>query len=244
MPLLAGYFAQSKCEPHVLSAAVEGFQVTSAYKVDGKQSVSRIIETKYGHQLVHSSPNAIIQPTVVQDNNGNSLTLLGIVRPTSASLLLDSAVHKGATSLEHLEGQFVVVFCDTESGAVHVVNDRFGSRPFYFLRAGDKTYYASSLRFLFRLAGIRPSPDPLGWLQIFTYWHTFGQRTNRLGAVRLRPASHVTISLEGLDDRQYWQLTHEPSDIDLQAHADATFEAFEESAAWRARRFRRCLIAL
>src|SRR5262249_3571096 len=96
----------------------------------------------------------------------------------------------------------------------------------------------------FRLAGIRPSPDPVGWLQIFTYWHTFGQRTNRLGAVRLRPASHVTISLEGLDDRQYWQLTHEPSDLDLQAHADATFEAFEESAAWRARRFRRCLIAL
>src|SRR5207244_2554812 len=84
----------------------------------------------------------------------------------------------------------------------------------------------------------------VGWLQIFTYGHTLGQRTNRLGGVRVRPGSHVTITPGGVDDRQYWKLSHDPVDLDPQSHADAAFEAFQETAAWRAKRFPRCVIAL
>src|SRR5262249_18361824 len=85
---------------------------------------------------------------------------------------------------------------------------------------------------------------PIGWLQIFSFGHTLGERTNRAGAVRLRPGSHLTVSANGIEERQYWKLRHEPTRLDPESHADATFEAFQDSAAWRTKRFPRAMVAL
>lgn len=137
------------------------------------------------------------------------------------------------------------MFVDGESGTVHIVNDRFSSRPFYLLSTGGKTFYASNLAFLFRLAQVRPTPDCLGWLQILTFGHTLGPRTNCMGAQRLRPASHITVSAQALAERRYWRLEHRPdTDVHPDTLASEVFHSLEASVQWRARRAPRSIIAL
>ena len=241
MSLCAGYIAaQHKWDPNALGHLINSFFGTSSQEL----SENRIIETRYGHHIASFASNAVNRPLVIEDAAGNSLILLGFVREASDGSLLERVVRKGAVSLEALEGQFVALYWDVARSQIHIVNDRFGSRPFYLFRNGRDFYYASSLSFLFRLAKTKPSPDPIGWLQIFTYGQTLAQRTNRSGAVRLMPGSHMTISSSGIEDRQYWRILHEPCDLNAEAHADAVFEAFQDSAAWRAKRRPRCLIAL
>src|SRR5262249_28251317 len=88
-------------------------------------------------------------------------------------------------------------------------------------------------------------PDPLGWLQIFSFGHTLGRTTNCIGAQRLRPGTHLTITPDRIVERTYWKLEHKPeNDLDPDSFADEVFEAFKASAAWRARRSLRSIIAL
>ena len=137
------------------------------------------------------------------------------------------------------------MFVEGSSGIVHIVNDRFSSRPFYWLRTNRGTFYSSNLTFLFKLANIAPTPDPLGWLQIFRFAHTLGRTTNCAGAQRLWPASHLTITPDRVVKNTYWKLEHKPeNDLDPESFADEVFEAFKASATWRARRSPRSIIAL
>src|SRR5262249_51706992 len=143
MALCAGYVAaESKWDASALKRVVESFEPASSMK--GQRPENRIIETPHGHHAAAWYCNAVNRPVVRQDDAGNSLILLGFVNEHSDSSLLQSAALEGPASLERLEGQFVAIFCDVSSGAVHIVNDRFGSRPFYILRSGRDTYYSSS----------------------------------------------------------------------------------------------------
>src|SRR5262245_58123255 len=175
MALCAGYIAAgSKWDFSALTRLVERFEPASSMKE--QRSEHQIIETPHGHHVAASYCNAVNRPFVCQDEAGNSLILLGFVQVRSGCSLLQSAVSEGPASLEKLEGQFVAIFYHAPSGVVHIVNDRFGSRPFYILKSNRNTYYSSSLSFVFRLADVRPEPDPVGWLQIFAYGHTLGRR--------------------------------------------------------------------
>src|SRR4029077_111183 len=96
-----------------------------------------------------------------------------------------------------------------------------------------------------RLAAISPTPDRLGWLQIFRFGHTLGTRTNCVGAERLRPATHLTITPDCVTERQYWKLEHQPEEkLNSNSFADEVFQAFLESATWRTRRSPRSILAL
>lgn len=214
-----------------------------------RDSVTRIVPTKLGHLICQHDPRRLTPLNIAQDANGNLLTLLGFIRWTGPGTredgLLRLVARHGVDVLETHEGQFVAIFVEGESGTIHIVNDRFSSRPFYLLSVNGTTFYASNLAFLFDLARIRPTPDCLGWLQILRFGHTLGQRTNCTGARRLRPASHVVIDSRSVTERCYWTLEHNPDpELHPDLFADQVFHALEASAQWRARRSPRSIIAL
>ena len=250
MSICAGYIsALPPIESESIKQIIENFSVLNG---DSESDVVRIIHTKYGPQLCKYNVDTPTQPYMAQDSNGNFLMILGFFRRYAAQkkadidkLLLQLCVQEDAAALEKEEGQFVAVFVEGPSGIVHIVNDRFGSRPFYFLRTNRGTFYASNLTFVFRLANISPVPDPLGWLQIFRFGHTLGRTTNCVGAQRLRPGTHLTITPDRIVERTYWKLEHKlENDLDPDSFADEVFEAFKASATWRARRSPRSIIAL
>src|SRR5262245_34015286 len=247
MTICGGYVSASPIARPVLDCIVQG--IPAWPQPEPRHSLTRVIPSKIGQLICRHDTRRLTPLRVIQDAEGNVLTILGFVRwtepGTSEDGLLELVARHGARALERQEGQFVAVFVDGESGTVHLVNDRFSSRPFYILPTGGRTFYASSLAFLFKLAQITPTPDCLGWLQILRFGHTLGKRTNCMGAQRLPPASHITISADSVTERRYWKLEHRPdAGLTADTFADEVFHSFEASVQWRARRSPRSIIAL
>ena len=247
MTICAGYVSASPIDRQVIDRIAHGSPEWP--HADSHHYATRIVSAKSGHLICKHDTRKLTPLNVAQDANGNVLTVLGFIRwatpGTCEEALLALIRRHGIDALERQEGQFVAVFVDGESGTVHIVNDRFSSRPFYLLSHRGTTFYASNLAFLFSLAQLRPTLDSLGWLQILRFGHTLRGRTNCMGAQRLRPASHVTINTQTVTEHRYWRLEHRP-DTTLRAHilADDVFSAFQESVHWRVRRSPRSIIAL
>jgi hypothetical protein len=248
MTICGGYVsASSPIDRHVLDSIVQ--RSPEWPQSESHHYVTRIVSSKIGHLICKHDARRLTPLRVAQDSTGNLLTILGFIRwakpGTSEHGLLELVAKHGVGALERQEGQFVAVFVEGESGTVHIVNDRFSSRPFYLVSTGGRTFYASSLAFLFKLAQVRPTPDSLGWLQILRFGHTLGKRTNCMGAQRLRPGSHITIGAHSVTERRYWKLEHTPdTGLHPDAFADEVFHFFEASVQWRTRRSPRCIIAL
>jgi len=247
MTVCGGYVSTSPIPRQVLDGIVQRFPDWP--QSESRHSLTRVVTCKLGHLICRHDARKLTPLRVVQDARGNVLTILGFVRwpepKPSEDGLLDMVVSHGVDVLERQEGQFVAVFVDAASGTVHLVNDRFSSRPFYLLSTGGRTFYASSLAFLFTLAQVTPTPDCLGWLQILRFGHTLGKRTNCIGAQRLRPASHIAISADSVTERRYWTLEHKPdTELNPDAFADEVFHSFAASVQWRARRSSGSIIAL
>src|SRR5215510_6054484 len=76
-----------------------------------------------------------VQSQPCQDVHGNLLVVLGFLATDhglpSHEHLLAGCVRDSVQVLEACEGEFVAMFVEGPSGKVHIVNDRFASRPFY-----------------------------------------------------------------------------------------------------------------
>ena len=144
--------------------------------------------------IIKHKSNYPIKPQIESDLDGNVLAILGFVGSgEDIKTRLARAVRTEAQSLEECEGEFVAVFADAATGAVHIVNDRFSSRPLYTMRCGHGFYFSSNLAFLLALAQESYRPDAIGWLQVGTALHTLGTRTTAEGVERLKPATHLEI---------------------------------------------------
>lgn len=196
-----------------------------------------IIETRFGYVIRKYKKNYPVQIKPYKDENGNTLLILGFL---SSSERILSAKH-----LEQCEGEFVAIFSEP-SGKLHIINDRFGSRPFYILRNRDSIYFSSNLAFLLQLAGGSHEADILGWFHMFSYGHTFGSRTTWKDVKRLLPATHLTISQDGtVEEKQYWRLVHMPdAGLGSVSYSKEVFDAFRQGARLRARLVGKGVVAL
>ncbi|HWW88093.1 MAG TPA: hypothetical protein VNZ26_31060 [Vicinamibacterales bacterium] len=158
--------------------------------------------------------------------------------------LLSACATTGPEALEECEGQFVAIYADHE-GAVHIVNDRFSSRPLYLLRTNQGTYFSSNLGFLLAFSHVSHRPDPIGWLQASAFAHTLGKRTTAEGVERLRPATHLTVTAERVIERQYWCLQHRPiAALDPAVHSEEVFQTFQTGTQRFARLADKGILAL
>jgi Asparagine synthase len=147
--------------------------------------------------------------------------------------------------IEKSQGEFVSLLMNKDSGDIKIINDRFAARPFYISQSGARIMFSSNLFFLLSIGKTSLQPDPLGWLQIFSYGHTLSTRTNHRNIIKVRPATHITVSNKGLQERQYWKLKHVPVDnLDPETYADEVFTAFKESAASRSQLVNKGFVSL
>ncbi len=58
--------------------------------------------------------------------------------------------------VDHLRGMFAFAIWDTRRKRLFCARDRLGIKPFYYLQAGQRFAFASEIKALFELPGIRP----------------------------------------------------------------------------------------
>jgi Asparagine synthase/Glutamine amidotransferase domain len=208
--------------------------------------VHGVLPIRFGHLVTKYKRTHPSPPQVVCDVEGNVLVVLGYVVPhVDPQHLLARAVKSSGQVLENCEGEFVAVFADGRTGVVHVVNDRFSSRPFYIAQREGGFYFSSNPTFLLALARARYRPDVIGWMQVSTVQHTIGERTTIEGVSRLRPATHLTLTPEQRTERQYWRLEHQPDPgLSPSSHSNDVFAAFNAGAERRSHLIDRGVLAL
>ena len=195
-----------------------------------------VIETQFGYLLRKYKKDYPIQ-SMPYDDKGNTLLTLGFI--------CSPETFSSPEELERCEGEFVVILSEP-SGKLHIVNDRFGSRPFYISESPNGIYFSSNLAFLLDLVGGNHEPDILGWFHMFSYGHTYGSRTTFKDFKRLLPATHIVISPNAiLEQKRYWRLEYTPTaGLDPVSYSQEVFEAFKKGATLRSRVVGRGVVAL
>ena len=230
MSLIGGYFCRRGAWPdETVRAKLRSFAALDNDRLDEYAHI--VVPFRLGHIVARYKPNA---PTQIKAADAEDRSILTLGFHDFDDTAIESGVLK---QIKTSEGEFVSLVLDCgDDPAIHIINDRFGARPMYWLHIDDLTAFSSNLLFLIYLLDLDSKADVLGWLQIFSYSHTLGDRTNTKGIRRLTPASHLTISRTGADCRPYWHLCHRSAyDLDPAEHAERTFEAMRRSTAARAR---------
>ena len=195
MAFIAGYVAERPQPTEAILERVHDFSILPGES--GCDYEQAVIATRFGHVIVKHKATYPIKPQIESDGEGNVLAMLGfVVSGDDARTRLARAVRTEARSLEECEGEFVAVFADAATGAVHIVNDRFSSRPLYTMRRGHGFYFSSNLAFLLALAQASYRPDVIGWLQVSTAGPHAGDQ-NDGGGSRAPPARHASRDFAG-----------------------------------------------
>jgi hypothetical protein len=210
---------------------------------------SRLFPTQFGHVITRCKPDYPIRFDSPSDSSGNVLAVLGFFsftdQPNSLKTLFNRCVKESPKIIENLEGEFVSVFSESRTGKIHIINDRFASRPFYVLKTSDRFYFSSNLAFLFHLAASKSGIDIIGLLQMFSYGHTIGEQTIFSDVQRMMPASHLILDSGILHKKRYWSLEHVPIEkLDPAEYASAVYDCFKEGAEYRAKLVDKGVIAL
>src|SRR2546430_2668609 len=121
MSLIAGYFAQrGDIQRGELQTKLQTFRILESEQPSKYDD--RIIDTPAGYLLRKVKSEYPIQREPYSDESGNALLILGFLN-NRARLLT-------ASQIQQAEGEFVALLAE-EDGTVHIINDRFGARPFY-----------------------------------------------------------------------------------------------------------------
>jgi asparagine synthase (glutamine-hydrolysing) len=114
----------------------------------------------------------------------------------------------GPESVERFVGMWALAILDVRRHAVFLSRDRFGIKPLFHARVGETLYFASEIKALLEVPGLRVEPDE----EVLRRYLLDGvvdntERTFFRGITRLPPAHNLLVSLDGpLDARptRYW----------------------------------------
>jgi asparagine synthase (glutamine-hydrolysing) len=206
-----------------------------------------------GNRAFHATPEALgeRQPLVAGelvltadariDNREELIAALGDASAsmTDADLILRAFRKWGDGCAERLLGDFAIAIWDNARRVLVLIRDHFGVKPLYFFHAPGRMFaFASEIPALLELPGVS---DEIDELQVAR--HLVAPVGKDLSATfyrqvrRVRPAHVLTVTRNGIQEREYWQL--DPSrELILSSddeYAEALREAFTDAVRCRLR---------
>jgi asparagine synthase (glutamine-hydrolysing) len=140
------------------------------------------------------------------------LELQGVVFHTSSDteVLLEAYRAWGVGMLPRLVGMFAFALLDTRTNKVLLARDQFGIKPLYVARSERQFAFASEVKALLRLPGVRPVGNPSKVYQYVRYGVRDADAATVLQNVERLPAAHyLEVDLDSLrtDGPQcYWKI--------------------------------------
>jgi len=161
---------------------------------------------------------------------GVAVTLAGtLFQPGSAEALLEIYLGRGIeAALAETNGDFALAILDEHTGTAHIARDRFGVRPLYYWRSGERLAFASRLRSLLTLAEVPRDIDRrFAGLFAGSHYRTFDNAPERSPLPHpAGPAAHYLTWKDGkFSLRRYWTLDAEQ---DWLADEDELAERYRE----------------
>jgi asparagine synthase (glutamine-hydrolysing) len=110
----------------------------------------------------------------------------------------------GLDFISHMNGNFAISLWDSVKKQLFLIRDRVGIRPLYYSITPEAVAFGSEMKALFAYPGITPEIDHAGLDQVFSLWVNVPPRTVFKNINELAPGHFLSISSEGISERQYW----------------------------------------
>jgi asparagine synthase (glutamine-hydrolysing) len=112
----------------------------------------------------------------------------------------------GIQCLERLRGMFAFALWDAKRQQLFLARDRLGEKPLYYAAVGRSLIFASEIKALLRVEGVRATVSPVGLRRYLTYRFPYGNTTLFQGVNPLTPGSYIVADTRGWQVRRYWDL--------------------------------------
>lgn len=112
----------------------------------------------------------------------------------------------GPQCVEHLNGQFAFAIWDSVKKELFLARDRVGIRPLHYTMHEGRLLFASEIKSLFAIAGVRRELDPVSLDQIFTFWTVLPGRTAFRDIHELPPGHYLKVSHGAVETKKYWEI--------------------------------------
>jgi len=137
---------------------------------------------------------------------------------TDSEVVLQALAKWGSAALHMFNGMFALAFWDTEEERLLLARDRYGIKPMYFARQGDRFWFASEQKAIVADSTFRRDLNLPALLEYMTFQNILTDQT-LLQDISLLPAGHyMTVSKKShaIERHLYWDFHFEepskPSD--------------------------------
>jgi len=128
----------------------------------------------------------------------------------------------GPECVGRLNGMFAFLLWDRARSRVLAARDHFGIKPLYLHATPERLLFASEIKALLAVPGLRAEPEPHAIQQYLTFQYVLGEHTMFRGVTKLLPGEYHLIELASGSHRtvRYW----EPRFTVDTHHSEAWFE--------------------
>ncbi|MFO8008367.1 MAG: asparagine synthase-related protein [Candidatus Brocadiia bacterium] len=203
-------------------------------------------------RFLGSLPAIGADPPVAKDAEGNVLVFSGYVAPDAipardlgtrcseaeaARRLLDLYVEAGPDALAGLNGRYVAMLWEPQSGTLRLMNDALGMKPVLLWRAGHSLYVSSNLWAIAAHPHFEPVVEPQSVAEMLLVGHQQGNRMLFEGVSVLPPGSVTTFRDGQLRSQTVRNLrfSRERWDWSIQRIADQMHQVLARSVQRRVR---------
>lgn len=129
------------------------------------------------------------------------------VSRSDTEVLVQAYEEWGIDCVRRFNGMFAFALWDARKELLHLVRDRYGVKPLYYLHDGDTLVFASEIKSILQYLPKRPEVDLLALNEYFSFQNIFSSRTLFEGIRLLPPATVLTLNVATglLSAKQYWE---------------------------------------
>ena len=128
----------------------------------------------------------------------------GFSRDSDTEVLLRAYQHWGRDVVHHLRGMFAFAIWDARNERLFLARDRFGEKPLFLHENGGGLYFASEIKALLRVPGVKASVNIDAVWDYLAYRYVPGPKTLFTGIRKLMPGTTATWESGKLKEERYW----------------------------------------
>lgn len=221
MPGITGIVSKDKTNEQTLDNMIDSMKYEDFYRVD------KHIEAHFGIARVHIGVfNPEIQPIFNEDKSlciifygkiydykeeMEELKLKGnkFRFENDAEFCLYSYMEYGSEFVKKLNGSFIFAIYDFNKDKIIIVNDRYGSRPFYYTVNDNVFLFSSEIKAILK-GGFIKGLNHEAVADWFAFGKILGDKTFFEDITVLPPASILSYDGQNLSIEEYWDYNFEP----------------------------------
>jgi asparagine synthase (glutamine-hydrolysing) len=125
-------------------------------------------------------------------------------RDSDTEVLLRAYQRWGSEVVHHLRGMFAFAIWDARNQRLFLARDRFGEKPLFIHEDARGLFFASEIKALLRVPGVRPTVDLAAVWDYLAYRYVPAPKTLLAGVRKLLPGTVAIWERGKLREERYW----------------------------------------